>query len=260
MPEHSLDVVRSARLELPGIAHGFLGRTGGVSSGPFASLNVGPGSGDDPALLAENRRRAVSAISPGVQLLTARQVHSAGVVALDGPFGDADRPQADAMVTCQPGLALGILTADCTPVLLADPVNRVIGAAHAGWRGALAGVVQATVSAMLDIGADRAQLVGAVGPCIASRSYEVDAPLADRFVEADAHNERFFASGVRAGHFQFDLEGYVVATLARSGVRSVDALGIDTYQNPERYFSFRRSTHRGETGYGRQVSLIALQA
>ena len=237
--------------------HGFLGRQGGVSQDIYASLNVGLGSSDDPALVEENRRRALAAVAPDAVLVGVHQVHSPTCIEVDAPIPLDQRPPADAMVTATPGLALSILTADCAPILLADSVAGVIGAAHAGWKGALGGVVEATVAAMERLGARRAQIAAAIGPCIARPSYEVDAGFYRRFVEENAENERFFTAG-NAGHHYFDLEGFVAAQLARAGVCQIDMLGIDTYGAPDRYFSYRRTTHRGEPDYGRQLSLIAL--
>jgi polyphenol oxidase len=237
--------------------HGFLGRRGGVSTGAYAGLNVGLGSDDDRAAIHANRRLAIEAVAPGRRLVTVHQVHSPTAIAVSGPFGDDVRPEADAMVTDQPGLALGILTADCTPVLLADTDAAVIGAAHAGWKGALGGIIESTVAAMERLGADRARIAAAVGPAIARRSYEVDEAFLRRFAETEPESERFFTSG-RAGHHQFDLEGFVVSRIAAAGVPRIDALGLDTYSQPDRFFSYRRATHRGEPDYGRQISLIAL--
>ncbi|HEX4737762.1 MAG TPA: peptidoglycan editing factor PgeF [Allosphingosinicella sp.] len=252
----TVEVLRAAALD--GISHGFLGRRGGVSEGVCAGLNVGLGSGDDRAAIAENRRRAIAAVAPGALLVTVHQIHSPDVV-YAGPWPDDGRPRADAMVTDRPGLAIGILTADCAPVLLADAEAEVIGAAHAGWKGALGGVVEATVTAMERLGADRARIAAAIGPCIARKSYEVDEGFFRRFAEADPENERFFAAGEREGHHQFDLEGFVLSRLAAAGLGRIEALGEDTYTQPDRFFSYRRATHRGEPDYGRQVSLIALQ-
>jgi polyphenol oxidase len=242
---------------LAGIRHGFLGRQGGVSTGLVAGLNVGLGSGDDPAAIAENRRRAAEAVAPGAMLVTAYQVHSADVVVADR-WADGARPHADAMVTDRPGLALGILTADCGPVLFADIEAGVIGAAHAGWKGAIGGVTDATIAAMEALGAKRERIAAAIGPCIARASYEVDAAFLARFADADPANERFFADGTRGGHYQFDLEAYVAHRLASAGIMRVAALGLDTYSLAERYYSFRRATHAHEPDYGRQISLIAL--
>ncbi|MDX5986164.1 peptidoglycan editing factor PgeF [Sphingomonas echinoides] len=242
---------------LAGIPHGFLGRIGGVSTGIHAWLNVGIGSDDDAAAVIENRARAVAAVQPGARLLSPYQVHSADCVTVVTPFADDARPHADALVTDRPGLALGIVTADCAPVLLADVQAGVIGAAHAGWKGALGGVTDATIEAMEALGAQRDRIAAAIGPCIARASYEVDAGFADRFAADDPANERFFAEG-RAGHFQFDLEAYVAHRLASVGVTRVAMLGLDTYADEARFFSFRRATHRGEPGYGRQISIIGL--
>jgi len=242
---------------LAGVPHGFLGRAGGVSTGILAGLNVGLGSTDDRAAVADNRRRAVEAVLPGARLVTVHQVHSAEAVIVSEPFADDARPPVDAIVTDRPGLLLGILTADCAPVLLADVQAGVVGAAHAGWKGALHGVTDATIAAMEKLGAARDRIVAAIGPCIARASYEVDDAFARRFEEADPANERFFFAG-RAGHQQFDLEAYVAARLATAGIGRVEALGLDTYADEKAFFSFRRATHRGEPDYGREISLIGL--
>jgi len=242
---------------LKGLPHGFLGRRGGVSAGLYAGLNVGLGSDDDSAAIRENRRRAVEAVLSGARLVTLHQVHSADAVAASAPWPDDARPHADALVTDRPGLALGVLTADCTPVLLADAQAGVVGAAHAGWKGALGGVTDSAIAAMEKLGASRDRIVAAIGPVIARISYEVDDGFARRFEEADPANERFFSPG-REGHQQFDLEAYVAARLAAAGIGRIELLGLDTYADEERFFSFRRATHRGEPGYGRQISLIGL--
>ncbi len=241
------------------VPHGFLGRRGGVSQGVVAGLNVGLGSQDDPAAVAENRRRAAAAVLPGAPLASLYQVHSADVVRVNAAYPDAERPHADALVTERPGLLLGILTADCAPVLFADAHAGVIGAAHAGWKGALAGVTDATIAAMEKIGARRDRIAAAIGPCIARTSYEVDEGFLARFTAVDPENERFFASG-RDGRYQFDLEAYVTHRLAAAGVARVEALGLDTYAQSDRFYSYRRATHKGEPDYGRQISLIGLPA
>jgi copper oxidase (laccase) domain-containing protein len=223
----AVEAVRSSALE--GVPHGFLARTGGVSSGLLASLNCGPGSGDDMDAVAENRERAVAAIAPGARLVSVYQVHSAICVTVKEPWADDARPEADALVTNRPGLVLGILTADCAPVLLAD-------------RQAL--------------GASRNRTVAAIGPCIAQASYEVDREFHDRLISHDATNAGLLAPGA-PGHYQFDLESYVARRLAAEGIAKIDPLGLDTYSQPERFYSYRRCTHRGEPGYGRQISLIA---
>lgn len=240
------------------VPHGFLGRRGGVSQGLVAGLNVGLGTQDDPAAVAENRRRAAEAVLPGAALATLYQIHSAEVVRVNAAYPDTERPHADAIVTERPGLVLGILTADCAPVLFADVQAGVVGAAHAGWKGALAGVTDATIAAMERIGARRDRIAAAIGPCIARASYEVDEGFLARFAAADSANERFFASG-RAGRYQFDLEAYVTHRLAAAGVARVEALGLDTYADADRFYSYRRATHRGEPDYGRQISLIGLR-
>jgi YfiH family protein len=250
----SIDVVTAPGL---GVRHGFVGRRGGVSQGIFASLNVGLGSSDSPDLVRENRRRAVEAVAPGAALVTVHQVHSTVVVPVTAAFPDAARPPADALVTATPGLALGILTADCAPILLADPQAGVIGAAHSGWKGALGNIAGATVAAMVELGARPDRIVAAIGPTIARASYEVDPAFRDRFLADDEAHDSFFARG-RADRFQFDLEGFVAMRLAAAGVRTVVAMGIDTYPDADRWFSYRRTTHAGEPDYGRQISLIAL--
>lgn len=247
-----VEVIRS--LALGGIPHGFLGRRGGVSEGVVASLNVGHGADDDEEAVAENRRRAVAAVRPGAALATVYQVHSADAVTVIRAWPHAERPQADAMVTDRPGVLLGVVTADCAPVLLADAEAGVVGAAHAGWRGAHGGVLEAVVGEMVGLGAERERIAAAIGPAIAQPSYEVDEAFRANF---GADDETFFSPG-RLGHRQFDLEGYAAARLVRAGIGQVDRLGIDTYTQPDRFFSYRRATHRGEANYGRQISLIGL--
>lgn len=254
---HPAPLSRWTSAALGGVPHGFLGRTGGVSTGLYAGLNVGLGSDDDHEAVVENRRRAAEAVLPGAALATVCQVHSAGVVTATGPIADADRPAADALVTATPGLLLGIVTADCVPVLFADAQAGVVGAAHAGWKGALAGVTDNTLAAMEALGATRASIGCAVGPCIARASYEVDENFVARFLEQDPENERFFADG-RPGHAQFDIEAYVAARLAAAGVQRIEMLGQDTCAQPDLFYSYRRSCLRGEPGYGRQFSLIGV--
>ena len=242
---------------LTGIKHGFLGRVGGVSDDVCWGLNAGLGSHDDPASVAENRRLATQAVAPDATLVGLYQIHSAAVVTVATPYADADRPHADALVTDRPQIALGIVTADCAPVLFSDPQAGVIGAAHAGWKGAIGGVTDATIAAMEALGADRARIVAAVGPCIARASSEVDEAFRARCAEEDRENDRFFADG-KAGHAWFDLEAYVAHRLASAGIGRVETLGQDTYSQPDRFYSYRRATHRSEADYGRQISLIAL--
>jgi YfiH family protein len=250
-----VEVIRAISLgQLP---HGFLGRRGGMSVGECAGLNVGFGSKDDPEAIAGNRRLAIAALHPEAELATVHQIHSAEVVVAKRAWPLDERPKADAMVTDTPNLLLGILTADCAPVLFADHREAVVGAAHAGWRGALAGVTDATIDAMVELGARRDQIHAAVGPCIAQPSYEVDDAFRARFVDADGDNARFFVSGP-AGKPHFNLEDYVVHRLIAAGIGEVEALNLDTYADPDRFFSFRRATHRGEADYGRQLSAIAI--
>ena len=249
----SITCLRAAALQA---RHGFLGRSGGLSSGLFESLNVGLGSTDDGQAVAGNRARATALVAPGAALVTLYQVHGAEVVEA-GAWPESERPRADALVTDRPGLALGILTADCAPVLFEDAGAGVIGAAHAGWRGAFAGVLAATVAAMERLGARRERITAAVGPCIGRKSYEVDEAFRRRFETADAENAAFFGVG-RAGHGLFGLEGYCLARLAQAGIRRAEGLGADTMADPGRFFSYRRSTLAGDPDYGRQLSLIAL--
>ncbi len=251
----SLDISTAAILD--GIPHGFFGRSGGVSQGLYSSLNISLGSKDERAHIIENRRRAGDAILSGAALARVYQIHSADVLPVTEATDIDDPPKADAMVTGTPGLLLGISTADCVPVLFADRNAGVIGAAHSGWKGAITGINEATVQAMEKLGADRQNIVCAVGPCIAQKSYEVDAQFFAHFVKADPANEHFFADG-RDSHYQFDIEGYVAARLAAYGISRVECLGEDTYSQPERYFSYRRSCHKKEDGYGTQISLIGL--
>lgn len=250
-----VEVIRAEALG--GLPHGFLGRRGGVSEGVVAGLNVGLGSGDDEAAVAENRRRAGAAVLPGAPIVACYQVHSPDCVTVAQPWSDAERPQADALATDRRGLLLAVVTADCTPVLLADREAGVIGAAHAGWKGAIAGVTDRTVAAMRALGARPERIVAAIGPTIARDSYEVDEGLRARFLAEDAANAWFFAAG-KPGHWQFDLPGYVAVRLVRAGVGTVEDLALDTYAAPDRFYSFRRATHRGEPVYGRQMSLIGL--
>ncbi len=242
------------------VPHGFLGRRGGVSTGVTAGLDMGRrGQNEIGPELAENRRRAIDAVMPGATLMTLYQTHSAACITLREPWSDGNRPHADALVTDRPGFLLGIVTADCAPILLADRDAGVVGAAHAGWKGAIGGVTDTAVLAMEALGAQRDRIRAAIGPCIARASYEVDAAFQRRFEIDDPENERFFAPA-RDGHAQFDLEAYVAHRLAAAGVRTVEAMGLDTYADADRFYSFRRSTHRGEPDYGRQISLIGVPA
>ena len=251
----SVDVIQSDLLS--GVPHGFLGRLGGVSEGEIWGLNVGYGSGDHPDLIAENRRRAIEAVLSGGALATVHQVHSPTAVHVEHAWPQDERPHADGMVTDRPGLLLGVLTADCAPVLLADLDAGIIGAAHAGWRGAVAGVTDATIEAMEQLGARRDRIIAAVGPCIAQPSYEVDEAFRSNFVEQAEASARFFVPG-SSGKPHFDLAGYVVHRLKSAGIREAESLKLDTYSEPDRFYSYRRSTHLGEPSYGRQISMIGL--
>jgi YfiH family protein len=251
----TVEVVRSEVLQR--VPHGFLGRRGGVSQGEMSGLNVGYGSGDDPELIAENRRRAIEAVLPGASLATVHQVHSPTVVYVERPWEQDLRPHADAMVTDRPGVLLGVLTADCSPVLFVDEEAGVAAAAHSGWRGAIGGVNEATIEAMEQLGARRERIAAAIGPSVEQRSYEVDEAFRERFIEQDESNERFFIAGP-AGKPHFDLTGYILQRLNDAGIAKAEALRLDTYSDPDRFYSYRRSTHRNEPSYGRQISMIGL--
>jgi YfiH family protein len=244
---------------LDGITHGFFGRRGGVSKGILASLNCGYGSNDDPAAVLENRTRVATWLgTPEPRLLTVYQIHSAEAVGVTAPWVRADAPKADGMATKAPGIALGVLAADCAPVLFADAGAGVIGAAHAGWKGALGGVVESVISLMETMGAKRARMRAAIGPCISQASYEVGPEFRDRFAEVAGENAGYFVASTRAGHWQFDLPGYVQARIAAAGV-DVDVLDTCTYKDEKGLFSFRRATHRAEPEYGRNLSAIMLK-
>jgi YfiH family protein len=252
-------VQASALSALPRIRHAFFTRHGGVSEGIYASLNGGVGSNDALARVRENRARmaAMLGVSPE-HFLTAYQIHSPDVIVAENPWPAEARPRADAIVTRVPGLAIGISTADCGPLLLADRQARVIGAAHAGWRGALTGVLEATLGAMERLGAQRERIVAALGPMIGQKNYEVGRDLVEQFTAAAPDNARFFVAARRTGHAQFDLPGYIVARLKRAGVAQVENVALCTYADAGRFYSYRRATHRGEPDYGRHISAIAL--
>jgi polyphenol oxidase len=244
---------------IPGLHHAFFTRDGGVSDGIYGSLNGGIGSNDDANHVAENRRRMAEQMGVTPQhFLTLFQIHSPDVAVASTPWEGAARPRADAIVTRTEGLAIGVTTADCGPILLVDPNARVIGAAHAGWKGALTGVVESTVDAMEKLGADRDGIVAAIGPLIRQHSYEVGGEFVERFVGADAENALFFIPSARAGHAMFDLAGFIRMRLENAGVLMIDDVGLDTYSD-ERFYSYRRSVHRSEPDYGRHVHAIALQ-
>ena len=241
------------------IRHAFFTRSGGVSQGVYDSLNGGVGSNDAPAKVTENRARMAAAL--GVKpdhLLTAYQIHSPDVVVADQPWTQEKRPHADAIVTRTPRLAIGVSTADCGPLLLADAEAGVIGAAHAGWRGALTGVIEAAIAAMETLGAERSRIVAALGPTIRQPNYEVGPEFVARFLAADADNTRFFAASERAGHAMFDLAGYIADRVQRADIVNFEDLGLCTYAEPERFFSYRRTTKQGEPDYGRHINAIAL--
>jgi YfiH family protein len=244
---------------LGGIRHAFFTRAGGVSTGIYASLNSGIGSDDAPENVTENRARMAETLGVApARLLTAYQIHSPTVVVAEAPWSHEERPRADAIVTNVPALAIGVSTADCGPVLMADAQARVIGAAHAGWRGALGGVLEAAIAAMERLGADRSRMVAVLGPTISQPNYEVGAELVAQFVESDPANARFFAPAERAGHSRFDLPGYITARLRATRVATVENLGRCTYAEPNQFYSFRRCTHRREADYGRHVNAIVL--
>jgi YfiH family protein len=253
-------MIRSRVLaRLPGIAHAFFTREGGVSEGIYASLNGGAGSGDDPARVAENRQRMCVALGVAAgRLITAYQVHSADAVLATAPWGRADAPRADAIVTKTPNLALGVAVADCAPVLLADAEARVVGVAHAGWKGALGGVIETVVARMEQEGAARERMTAAIGPLIRQDSYEVGPEFVARFRAADDSHARFFAPAKRADHALFDLAGFIRMRLVAAGVHLTDDLGLDTYADAARFYSYRRSVHRNEPDYGRLIAAIAL--
>ncbi|MEO1100995.1 MAG: peptidoglycan editing factor PgeF [Pseudomonadota bacterium] len=244
-------------LSCPEVSHGFFGRRGGVSIDLYSSLNVGPGSEDDPVSVAANRARVKEAVN-GDHLLSCYQVHGRTVMTVAEPWDD-DRPQADAMVTDKAGLALCILTADCAPVLLSDSKAGIVGAAHAGWRGAVSGVCEAAIEAMEALGADRERITAVVGPCIAQASYEVGPEFREAVLEASAWAEPLFAAG-RGDRLQFNLPGYVKARLDQAGLTQAKILPHDTCAMEEAYFSNRRRNHAGEPDYGRNASVIMLRA
>lgn len=245
---------------IPGLRHAFFTREGGVSDGVYQSLNGGLGSSDDPAQVAENRRRMAQRMGVRPEhLIGAHQIHSPDAVVATGPWPTSARPKADALVTAKANLAIGVTTADCGPILLIDPNARVIGAAHAGWKGALTGILESTIAAMEKLGADRSGMIAAIGPLIRQQSYEVGAEFVTRFLDADAANTVFFIPSEREGHAMFDLAGYIRMRLENAGVLMIDDLGVDTYSD-ERCFSYRRSVHRKEPDYGRHVHAIALES
>lgn len=244
---------------LRSIRHAFFTREGGVSGGVYASLNGGVGSRDNSEHVTENRRRMAQALNvDGDQLATVHQIHSPDVVVAEKVWSVETRPRADAIVTRIPGLAIGVTTADCGPVLFVEPKARVIGAAHAGWRGAFTGVLDATVAAMEQLGANRDRILAALGPTIRQQNYEVGPEFVQNFREQDPANVRFFEDSERDGHALFDLPGYITTRLRRAGIDRIEDVGLCTYAEPDRFYSYRRSVHRGEPDYGRHINAIVL--
>jgi polyphenol oxidase len=250
--------IQHPALLLRGIAHGFFTKAGGVSNGVYASLNAGPGSHDAPEKVAENRARIAKTIGVApTHLLSPYQVHSPDVVSVSMPW-PGDRPKADGLVTATRGIALGIMTADCGPILFADAKAKIIGAAHAGWQGAIGGVIDNTIAAMEALGASRGNTIAVLGPTISQRNYEVGADFAAKAITRDALVSGFFMSGISADKRQFDLPGYILARAARAGIQCSNT-ALCTYADEQRFYSYRRTTHRGEADYGRQLSVICLE-
>jgi hypothetical protein len=252
-------MIEAPELKLPGIKHGFATREGGYSSGLFSSLNCGFGSGDDKQIVARNRAKVADVMGVAKdKLLTVWQWHSADAIEARDKWDVLQPPEGDAIVTNVPGLALGILTADCAPVLFSDEAAQVVGAAHAGWKGALTGVTDSTIAAMEKLGAKRENIVAVIGPTISQAAYEVGPEFYQRFLEADEGNARFFKPSERAGHGYFDLPGFLLKRLQAAGIKQACVIQACTYADERRFFSFRRTTHRKEGDYGRQISTIAL--
>jgi YfiH family protein len=256
---NELNPVRLDALRVDGVRHAFFTREGGVSQGVYATLNGGVGSRDAPHAVAENRARMAAEVwvSPAA-LLVPFQVHSSDVIAVSAPWTWENRPRCDGLVTATPGLALGVTGADCGMLLFADPFSRVIGAAHAGWKGALNGVVEATVSAMVSLGAKIEAIRAGLGPCIAQESYEVGPEFLAAFLKGDPGSQKFFVASVNQGREMFDLHGYIADRARRAGLQHFEDSGLDTYGDEARFFSYRRTTHRKEGEYGRLVAAIAL--
>jgi len=245
--------------DVPDVRHAFFTREGGVSQGVYASLNCGPGSSDNPDDVTRNRAIAMEMLDRQPQdLVTVRQAHTADVVVVERAFPHADAPTADAMVTDRPGVVLGILTADCAPVLFADKKGKIIAAAHAGWKGALGGVLDNTLKAMIGLGANPGSIIAVVGPCISQRSYEVGSDFPAPFLAQDASTDCYFVKASKPGHLMFDLKGYVLHRLRLAGVTEAYALPADTCYEEQRFFSYRRTTLRKESDYGRQMSAIVI--
>jgi len=254
-------MIQSSSLTSPHVRHAFFTREGGVSEGIYASLNGGIGSRDQPENVRENRARMAASLGVAPDhLVSCYQIHSPNVVVAATPWTRETAPHADAIVTKIPGLAIGVSTADCGPILFADAQAGVIGAAHAGWKGALTGVLEATIAAMEKLGAARACIAAAIGPLIRQPNYEVGPEFVERFKAGDASSEKFFRPAARQNHAMFDLPGYIRSRLERADIKSVEDLGLCTYADPARFFSYRRTTHRGEPDYGRHINAIALMS
>jgi YfiH family protein len=252
-------MIQAPSLAFPNIRHAFFTRDGGVSSGIYDSLNGGIGSNDAPENVRENRARMAQALGVApTHFVTCFQIHSPDVVVAETPWTRENSPRADALVTRVPGLAIGVGTADCGPILFADGEAGVVGAAHAGWKGALTGIAEATIAAMEKLGARRTRIRAAIGPLIRQPNYEVGAEFVERFKAADAAYAKFFVPAARPGHAMFDLPGFIRSRLERAGIAGVEDLALCTYAEPARFFSYRRTTHRGEPDYGRHVNAIAL--
>jgi YfiH family protein len=258
-PNSRLVPVEAPALALAGIAHAFFTRHGGISTGLYAGLNTGIGSHDERALVLENRARAARHLGAAPdRLATPYQVHGTDAVVVGAAWGPGLGPKADAVVTDRPGVAIGVGTADCGPILLAEPEAGIVAAAHAGWKGALTDILESTVAAMEQLGAERARIIAVLGPTISQDAYEVGPEFVARFAAADPDNARFFRPSPRAGHALFDLPAYIVARLKRAGLAAVHDVGLCTYSDEARFFSYRRATHRGEPDYGRQLSAISI--
>ncbi len=244
--------------EIPVIRHGFFTRDGGVSDGILSSLNCGYGSGDDAQKVSENRRRVLEALG-AEKLCTVHQIHSPDAVIVNEPWEHKDAPKADALVTKKLGIALGVLSADCLPILFADAKNGVIGAAHSGWKGAINGVIENTIEKMQELGADKNFISVTIGPGISGESYEVGAEFFERFIADDANNKRFFSKSPQENHYFFNLPAYASSRLQKLGIAQINIIAQDTYFNDNEFFSYRRSCKRGESAYGRQISAITLK-
>lgn len=255
----SAEAIQLDLLKAPGLAHGFFTRRGGVSTGVYESLNGGVGSDDDPAKVAENRARMAGTLGiTADNLMVPYQIHSATALRLDAPFAKDTQPKCDGVVTAMRGLGLGVTGADCGIVLFADMERQVIGAAHAGWKGALTGILESTIDAMIDIGARREAIVAGLGPMIGPRSYEVGAEFFARFADADQSYAEFFAPSLNAAHFMFDLPRFIKSRLKKAAIGAIGDCAVDTYADEARCFSYRRTTHRKDADYGRLVAAIAL--